>query len=122
MHGLDFISDSPRTYIFHKGSNKTNLGGILGLVYIIIFILISVAYILEYILNEKYEFSYFYKTLIKEEQDKKREEANQNIGFQFELEYEDETPLDDTYEIWDLKRNKIERNALYNKRINDLSN
>ena len=121
MHGLDFISDSPKTYIFHKGSNKTNLGGILGLVYIIIFILISVAYILEYILNEKYEFSYFYKTLTKEEQDKKREEANQNIGFQFELEYEDETPLDDTYEIWDLKRNKIERNALYNKRINDLS-
>ena len=56
MHGLDFISDSPRTYIFQKDSNKTNLGGVLGLVYIIIFILIAVAYILEYSLNEKFEF------------------------------------------------------------------
>ena len=83
--------------------------------------MISVAYILEFTLNEQYEFSYFYKTLTKEEQATKREEANQNIGFQFELEYKDETPLDDTYEIWDLQRNKIERNAIYNKRINDLS-
>lgn len=81
MHGLDFISDSPRTYIFHKGSNKTNLGGILGLVYIIIFILISVAYILEFTLNEQYEFSYFYKTLTKSNKLQKGKKPIKILGF-----------------------------------------
>ena len=44
MNALDFISDSPRTYIFQKRANKTNLGGILTLFYLIILLLISVTY------------------------------------------------------------------------------
>ena len=55
MHGLDFISDSPRTYIFHKGSNKTNLGGVFTLIYLIIVLLIFLAYIVDYEVNPKYE-------------------------------------------------------------------
>ena len=54
MECLDFLSESPTNYIFQKRRNKTNFGGILSLLYIIVMILISLAYILEYAINEKY--------------------------------------------------------------------
>ena len=59
MQNFDFLSDSPRIFIFKKDSNKTNFGGILFLIYIAIMILISLAYILEYALNEKYSIENF---------------------------------------------------------------
>ena len=125
MHGLDFISDSPRTYIFQKDSNKTNLGGVLGLVYIIIFILIAVAYILEYSLNEKFEFSYFYKQLTNKEERQeylKDEKINPNITFYFDIEDENGNPLDESFEIREYSNfsNKLERNMPYIKRVDKL--
>ena len=36
MHGLDFLSGAPKTLIFEKGSNKTNFGGVLTIIYLII--------------------------------------------------------------------------------------
>ena len=56
MHSLDFLSDSPRIFIFQKEANKTNFGGVLFLIYAIVMILISLAYILDYALNEKYTY------------------------------------------------------------------
>ena len=54
MRNLDFLSESPKMFIFNKEANKTNFGGILFLIYIIIMILISLAYILDYAFNDKY--------------------------------------------------------------------
>ena len=54
MHCFDFLSDSPRIFIFDRETNKTNFGGVLFLLYIIVMVLISLAYILDYALNEKY--------------------------------------------------------------------
>ena len=53
MNALDFISESPRNYIFHKSSNKTNLGGILTLIYLIIFIIIIFVYFVNYLKKKK---------------------------------------------------------------------
>ena len=56
MNCLDFLSESPKLFIFQKEANKTNLGGVLFLLYIIIMILISLFYIVKYINNDKYIF------------------------------------------------------------------
>ena len=54
MKYFDFLSESPVNFIFQKRRNQTNFGGILFLIYAIVMILISLAYILEYSINEKY--------------------------------------------------------------------
>ena len=59
MNFLDFLNDSPKIFIFQKKANKTNFGGVLFLIYIIIMIFISLMYVLEYIKNEKYTFEGF---------------------------------------------------------------
>ena len=60
MNFLDLLSGAPRTMIFEKSSNKTNLGGILTLIYLIIVLLLSAYYIYDYEKNNKYEISYTY--------------------------------------------------------------
>ena len=55
LNCLDFLNNSPNFFIFQNKANKTNFGGFLFLIYIIIMILISLAYILDYAFNEKYE-------------------------------------------------------------------
>ena len=54
MHSLDFLSESPNIFIFQKEALKTNFGGVLFLIYIIVMFLISLAYILDFAINEKY--------------------------------------------------------------------
>ena len=56
MHSFDFFSESPNIFIFQKESNKTNFGGILFSLFTIIMFLISLAYILDYAINEKYTY------------------------------------------------------------------
>ena len=58
MRGLDFLSESPRNFIFQKEVNKTNFGGVLFLIYMIIMIIISLSYIFDFYLNERYEIEY----------------------------------------------------------------
>ena len=55
MQKLDFLSGAPKTFIFEKSSNKTNLGGVFTLIYLIIVLIISLAYIVDYEANPKYE-------------------------------------------------------------------
>ena len=56
MHAVDFLSSSPKLFIFQKETSKTNFGGILFLIYIIIMISISLAYIVNYAVNDKYTY------------------------------------------------------------------
>ena len=58
MNCIDFFTSPPNFYILKKRINKTNFGGVLFLLYIIIMIFISLAYILDYIYNDKYEIEY----------------------------------------------------------------
>ena len=75
MHPLDIISESPNLYILQKESNKTNFGGVLFLIYLILIILIVVYYILDYIENPKYiiqSFSHFNVKSEKEKEERKK--------------------------------------------------
>jgi len=56
MHFLDFLSSPPKLFIFQKKTAKTKFGGILFCLYIIIMLSISLAYIINYAINDKYTF------------------------------------------------------------------
>ena len=58
MRKLDFISGSHSLSIFKEGSNKTNAGGVIFVLFIIIFLVISSFYIYEYTTKNAYEFDY----------------------------------------------------------------
>ena len=60
MKKLDFISGAPKTFIFQQDSNKTNLGGILTVLFIIAMIVIIYAYLYEYFANDKYNVTYLF--------------------------------------------------------------
>ena len=62
MHPLDFISEAPNLFIFQRESNKTNFGGFLFFIYLIIIIFICIYYIIDYKESNKYviqSFSHF---------------------------------------------------------------
>ena len=56
MHFLDFLSSSPKLFIFKKETAKTNFGGILFCLYLILMLSISLSYIINYAVNDKYTF------------------------------------------------------------------
>ena len=58
MKAIDFLSNSPNNYIFQKETYKTNLGGFLFLFFFITMLIITVSYIIDYVLNDKYEIEY----------------------------------------------------------------
>ena len=58
MNNLDFLSQPPTMFIFQKNSNKTAFGGVLFFIYMIIMIIISLIYILDYFLNDKFIIEY----------------------------------------------------------------
>jgi hypothetical protein len=58
MNAIDFFNLPPQYSIFQKETNKTQFGGVLFLIYLIVMLFISLAYILDYAVNEKYEIEY----------------------------------------------------------------
>ena len=92
MHSLDFLSDSPRIFIFQKEANKTNFGGVLFLIYAIVMILISLAYILDFALNEKYTYEAisFYNHTNKEEIKKMNDDEELNPYLELTISLKDD--------------------------------
>ena len=74
MYKLDFLSNSPKNFIFQKTTNKTNLGGILTLVYIIIIILITIFYFINFNMNERFNIDFISKYNGRYEADDKTKE------------------------------------------------
>ena len=58
IKNLDFLNSPPQLYFFEKETNKTLFGGILFIIYFILMLTISIFYILDYCLNDKYFISY----------------------------------------------------------------
>ena len=58
MRIIDFLSDSPKTFIFKKSSNKTTFGGFLTLIYGLIVLIMSILFYIDYHINDKYIISY----------------------------------------------------------------
>ena len=129
MHKLDFLSGGPKTIIFERDSNKTNLGGVLTLIYSIIVILIFIAYIYEFSINNKYTMTYSYDFQIREDPEF-IDDRYYNENYNPELTYSlDILGLDnksnfkvfqiDDYDEY-LKFYEREFNVEYNSRLYDL--
>lgn len=127
MHPLDVISNSPNLYILQKTSNKTNFGGFLFLIYLVIIIIIWVYYIIDYSKNVKYtiqSFSHFnIKTAEQKEELKKDELFNPYINFNLTVHYkrnEKEYNATNRFILYDYNKDSgIGRNTSSKKRISD---
>ena len=65
LNVLDILSDSPKNFIFQKEANKTNFGGLLTVIFLSAFLLLSILYILDYKervydLDSAYEIEYLH--------------------------------------------------------------
>ena len=60
MYKFDFLSSAPRNFIFQKYSNKTNFGGLLSVLYLILFLIISLYYLISYYNEDNYSILYYY--------------------------------------------------------------
>ena len=122
MNVLDFISDSPRTYIFQNRANKTNLGVILTLIYLIILLLLAVTYLYDFYNYERYEYSYFFKYFpIQEDRKKYKEkpEFNPQVDLRFEIQNIN-GEMDDNFII--LSKEDVEFGENITLNVNDFDN
>ena len=120
MNILDLISDSPRTFIFEKKANKTNLGGVLTFLYFIILILIVAAYLYDYYNNDQFQFTYFYKNIKDEDKVKYKEKNNPEITFTFEIMDKTGQKINKNIEFFDKEKNST-FNGTITKKIDHLS-
>ena len=97
MNRFDFLSIAPKSLIFEKASNKTNLGGVFTLIYLIIVLLISFINIYDYLVNDKYIVTYThdYRHINNDNQDEAKKQIekryndpnlNPKISFKFQLD------------------------------------
>ena len=71
---FDLLSNAPKNFIFQHHSNKTNFGGVLTLVLLIISLIIFSYYLISFITEEDYSVQYIKYEYITstEERDKKK--------------------------------------------------
>ena len=87
MHKLDFLSSSPHSFIFHQNSNKTNFGGVLSLIYLIVVLIIAAFYLVFYLIEDNYTVEYLYheNILTQEENEKMKNNPKYNPTFKFDI-------------------------------------
>ena len=102
---IDLLSAGPQIFIFNKDSNKTVFGGSLFLIYLIIVLLIGVAYLIDYILNDKYDVQYgIHQELLTEAKQNElleNSEYNPKLEISFNLTDLYNIELSDRFVIWD---------------------
>ena len=125
MHSFDFFSESPNIFIFQKEYNKTNFGGILFSLFTIIMFLVSLAYILDYAINEKYTYEAltFYNHTDDEEELKKMnddKELNPLINVTISLKDDNFTILDEKLVLHNLEKDHIDEEgySIYTFQVN----
>ena len=70
---FDFLSSSPHSFIFERRANTTIFGGVLSLLYIVVFLIISSFYFVKYYNEDNYTIQYLYhERFIPEEEILKR--------------------------------------------------
>ena len=127
MRRIDFISQPPNNFIFQKESNKTKLGGLLSIIYIIFALLIFLLYISKYFLNDPYEIVSFISqeksinTRELVEKFRKSEKYNPILNLTFTLRDYYYKNLSDRFIVYDYQRGiYIERDKTIQRRANDL--
>ena len=116
MRKLDFISSGPQLSIFQEDANKTNLGGTLYFIHILILIVLAVIYITDYVDNDKYEFNYNYirdtynESEFKDGINPDKENLNFELEFKMQLGKDNESYLlneNNNFLIFDPNKDKV---------------
>jgi hypothetical protein len=98
-------------------NNKTLFGGTLSLIFIIIFLLISIAYLADYIMNDKYHIEY----IINQEGLHYMEQYDPTLDFQINLLNTDNLSLSDRFCIYDLRRDRfLDINEKFSSKVSDI--
>ena len=114
---VDILSEGPKISIFNQMNNKTLFGGTLSLIFIIIFLLISISYLADYIMNDKYTIEYG----IYQEGLTSKEEYDPNLDFQVDLSSTDIPNLSDRFCIYDNVNDRfLGRNETFSSKISEL--
>ena len=126
MHSLDFLSESPKYFIFQKGANKTNLGGVLFLLYILIIMSISFVYLYDYFTGKTYIVeSSLIEDLIDDKKEKElleNDEINPIKNFRIELYHTNGTKLSKYFLVKDANSKQIiNRGVPFQRRISDFA-
>jgi len=127
MKKLDFLSNSPKTFIFQQSSNKTTFGGVLTIIYILIILIIAFVYIYNYVANDKYIISYinYEKNILSKNITElgldKDPYYNPTFNFIFELVDVHYHSLSNNFLLLDLKTlNPLERGKTYQYNVSDV--
>ena len=126
MRKLDFLSQSPNSFIFQKESNKTTLGGVLSAIYFISIFFIFLYFITIYGFSESYEITSFIseEKRIQDYEKKKfteSEKYNPILPMKFSLLDGYGNNLSDKFIIVDHSNNMtIERDKIINKRVDSI--
>ena len=120
---LDLLSESPKNFIFKKEANKTNFGAILTIIFFIIFIFISILYILDFRDTVKTgEYQIEYNKIINKTRNEdlpsinSDPQKNPNKTFYLSLTNNDDNSLSDNFQIYDHgthEKLKKENNGIY---------
>ena len=128
MYKIDLISQSPNNLIFQNDYNKTLLGGLITLIYLIIALSIFSFYFARFWLNKPYEITSFIieeKVLLREETQRKfdkSEKYNPPLNLLFSLCDNHGNNISDRFMIYDAKtRKNIPRDTIIERRANDIS-
>ena len=124
MRKLDFLSNSPKTFIFEKSSNKTTFGGSLTLIYIFIVFLIAITYAYNYYANDKYIISYIkdQKSILIKQQEEFKNDPKYNPTLNFSIDLLDQITnesLSENFIILGPNGKILERNKFYSYKVSD---
>ena len=122
---FDYLNSPPQLYFLEKKTNKTLFGGILFIIYFLLMLAISIFYILDYCLNDKYDIRYSLYKYNGNEKDLEiqNNEIFNNFNFNFSFK-----KISRKFEGKELGRNfalmgsdfkLIERNQTVNLKYND---
>ena len=123
---FDFLNSPPQLYFLQKRTNKTIIGGILFILYLIIITIVFLFYTVDYYLNDKYDIEYtIYKIFSDNLQNNNFKGVDPHFNFSVNLfkinDDLDKIELDNNFILLDSSLEIIERNKFYSKNPKDIA-
>ena len=125
MRKIDFLSQSPKNFIFQKESNKNTIGGIFTFLLILIFLIIFFYYRVKYAFSNQYDIISFIsqeKTIDANHQQKfiESEKYNPTLKLKFNLVNSQDKGISNRFQIFDYKGQQIIRDQVIERKISDI--
>ena len=119
LNSFDFLSSSPQNFIFQRRINRTNFGGFLSFIYLLIFLTITGFYLISYFNEDDYSIQYLYKKLILNSEEKSKlyndSRYNPAFNFYFNFSFNDKGNISERYQIrlYDRPSTRLYTSKLY---------